>query len=1357
MKHKTTSLCFFFPGFLILLLVLLPEARAGLAPGEVEFFEDRIRPVLAQDCYECHRTEGKRKGGLALDCRTALLEGGDSGKAVDTNNPAKSLLLRAIRHEIKDLQMPKARAKLDASVTADFEKWIRMGAPDPRDAPPTRLQTAADTDWDAVMKRRKNWWSFQPINKRALTNLPPATGSSHPVDRFLADKLSASRLSRAGRADRQTLIRRLSYALRGLPPSTAETEAFVQDTGEGAYKRLVASYLASPRFGEQWARHWMDWVRYADSHGSEGDPMIPYAWRYRDYLIRALNADVPYDQLVREHLAGDLLPNPRINPELGLNESALGIGHLRMVFHGFAPTDALDEQVRFTDDQIGTVSKAFLGLTISCARCHNHKFDPISQKDYYGWYGVFVSCPPATVVVDAPGAEKSGRRAGLLQLKTEIKAGLADAWVRDAAALANRLAHPGEILEKSMQAAKDEYSLLHPFFILHQRGDPLNLIESKLAAWRTAIGASAQTNRNFVRKWDFSNPADYSSWSHDGPGLGATTKAGDISIAAGGQSVVAGVYPSGVYSHLTSTKDRGVLLSPKLKLDGKYDLWLRVAGEGGAAARYVVQNYPRNGTVFPVTGLSGGQWKWVRHGLEYWQGDQIHVELATAADQPVMADTDAVRSWFGVSSVLITRAGESGPQEVRPLASLLGPALKKEGGINAMELAEVYASLAKAAIHSWREGVMTDDQALFLDQLLKAGLLRNQLGELAPLKPLVAAYRAEESALRSPTRAQGVIETAPVDQPLFIRGDHKHPSDPVPRRFLDAIDASPYPATGSGRRQLAEDFLRADNPLTARVIVNRVWHHLFGRGIVATPDNFGRMGLEPSHPELLDHLAGWFVDHGYSIKRLIEYLVTTETWQMSSEASAEALAKDPDNILLSHFSVRRLEAESIRDALLSVAGRLQTDEMYGPAVTGKTPRRSVYLRVKRNDLDPFLSVFDAPAPASAVGKRDVTSVPGQSLTLLNDPFVIGLAEHWAERMRSDPGLGDTARRVGHMFQEALGRKPAAAESKRARKFLSASASRRARMLAEGQQLEATIHQASARLATLRSNAVSRVLSERKSKGIQPVNLSQPLYAWDFKKALNPQGSLETRAFGKAQVANGSLLLDGKSGYLASVPLTKTIKAKTMEVLVQLANLDQQGGGVMTLQNSDGGVFDSIEFAEKQPQHWLAGSDMFHRTRDFEGAPDTEAVRSPVHMVIVYGEDGTITGYRNGKTYGKSYKSDGPVTFEAGKSQVLFGNRHGEPGANKNLAGRIYSARLYDRALSAPEVEALAWGELHVISDQDLVAGMPKSERANYASLNKDLTQADARLKSLNQSAGLSTEWADLAHAMFNVKEFIFIR
>ena len=1009
-----------------------PIVHAALLATEVEFFEAKIRPVLAQDCYECHRTGGKRKAGLALDHRQALLEGGDSGRVIVPGDPAASLLLQAIRQTSDDLMMPKAGAKLDPAVIADFERWIKMGAPDPRDSPPTEAQVAAETDWDAVMQRRKNWWSFRPIQAPTAPKPTASHASPHLVDRFLAVKLTEAKLTRAPLADAPILLRRLSFALRGLPPTAAELAAFTADSRPDAFAHQVDALLTSPRFGERWARHWMDWTRYADSHGSEGDAPVPYAWRYRDYLIRAFNADVHYDQLVREHLAGDLLEKPRLNPTLSLNESALGIGHLRMVLHGFAPVDALEEKMRFTDDQINVVSKAFLGLTVTCARCHNHKFDPISQRDFSSWYGIFTSSAPATVAVDAPDPNERPRRAELEKTKNTIRQTLTEAWLVDVGTLAEKLTTPTPALTKAIDEAKEPTSVLHPFWTLRQSAPPADA----LSAWRKKAAADSRTpERSYAHQWDLTRAADFATWRRDGQGATAVSAAGAFAIAPDDGRVLAGIYPAGVYSHLLSTKDRAVLLSPKFMLAAKHDLWLRVAGEGAAIARFVVQNYPRDGTVYPVQKLNRAQQQWIKLPLEYWEGDQIHVELTTAADHPVLADTKAARSWFGVSAVALSKTGEPAPAGDWEFTAPILSAHADRELTTITTLATAYTVAARGSVGAWRDGRVSDAQALLLDHLVRAGLLRNDPADLPAAQPLLTAYRTLESTLREPTRAPGVIETGAVDQPLFKGGNHKQPGELVPRRFLEAIDAKPYSSVESGRRSLAEDLLRADNPLTARVIVNRVWHHLFGRGLVATPDNFGRMGEAPSHPELLDFLATWFVAHDYSLKALIRFLVTSDTWQLASTPPTGSREIDPDNVLLSHASVRRLEAEVIRDTLLSVSGDLNLDAMGGPPVLGRAPRRSVYLRVKRNELDPFLSTFDAPVPSGPTGRRDVTNVPGQSLTLLNDPFVRELAEHWARRLEQDPTLSDSAARIRALFLQALARPPTAVEIERSQRFL----------------------------------------------------------------------------------------------------------------------------------------------------------------------------------------------------------------------------------------------------------------------------------------------------------------------------------
>ena len=349
--------------FLASLLGALLSA-AELTPSEVEFFEKKIRPVLAESCYECHNSVDKKKGKIALDYRTALLE----ADIIVPGDPAASPLIQAIRHAEDYEPMPDKAPKLANVIIKNFEDWIRMGAPDPRGKKPTKEELESQVDWDAVRDKRAEWWSFQPIKKPTPPPVNDPEWGRNAIDRFVHSRLTKNGLAAQTVSDPGALVRRLHLVLTGLPPSPDVVEAFVANPSDEAYAKLVDELMDSKRYGERWGRYWLDWFRYAESYGSEGDPAVPYATHYRDYVIRAINEDVPYDQLVREAVAGDLLEKPRINDQLGLNESAIGPAHLRMVPHGFGVTDAYDEQITFTDNAIDVLSKATLGLTVSCAR-----------------------------------------------------------------------------------------------------------------------------------------------------------------------------------------------------------------------------------------------------------------------------------------------------------------------------------------------------------------------------------------------------------------------------------------------------------------------------------------------------------------------------------------------------------------------------------------------------------------------------------------------------------------------------------------------------------------------------------------------------------------------------------------------------------------------------------------------------------------------------------------------------------------------------------------------------------------------------------------------------------------------------
>ena len=1026
----------------LITLALSASAMAANSPEQIEFFETKIRPVLAQECYACHSAAGKLKGGLALDSREGWTKGGKSGEVILKGNAAKSLLIQSIRHEQEDLEMPKNGAKLDARTIRDFETWVNMGAPDPRDKPSSPEEIAKDTDWAAVSLRRKNWWSFQPVQNPPLPVTKNTAWSEHPVDRFLLAAMEAKGLPPAADADPRALFRRLNFVLTGLPPTPEDADAFVLAVAatqnlSGAVDSAVERLLASPRFGERWARHWMDWMRYADTHGSEGDPAIPFAWRYRDYLVRALNADVPYPQLVREHIAGDLLAAPRTNRELGINESALGIAHYRMVMHGFTPTDALDEQATFTDNQIDTISKAFLGVTVSCARCHNHKFDAIGQSDFYALYGIMASCRPATIDVNLP-ERQTLHIEKLSELKRDIRAAISESWLTK---FANSDKTACDIAIERLSTWKPEKKQPVPgAFSAWTRLAALppekwetewRRMQDEWKQYRTRLAAFHA--QDAIQRWDLRDGSkDEKKWVADGAGLAhGPTPAGEFHLFADGDRVLSGIFPAGTYSHLLSDKHRAVLASPNFISEGG-KIWVRLRG-GKSHARYVVRNYPRTGIIYPKHDMNSDADQWVNWNIDYWKGDAMYLEITTDSDQPVET-SNIERSWFGAAEVLYAK-NPNGPVPPDPMVSLLAlcpentPVPKSPAELNTL-----YANALRRCVEAWRSGgdpgrdSDKDDEAEFLAAFVQKDLLPNRISELSSAAPLVAVYRKLESEVPVPTRAPGLIEGFAFDQALFVRGNHKQPAATVPRRFLEAIDARPYepgPAH-SGRLNLAESLVAPDNPLTSRVIVNRLWQYIYGQGLVTTPDNFGHLGELPSHPELLDYLAARFQSEGGSLKKMIRLLLTARAFRLDHRASKEAESQDPENKWLTHFSMQRLDAEAIRDSMLALSGKLDA-ALGGASVDGGSNRRSIYVKIIRNNLDPLLTAFDFPVPSATRGRRDATNVPAQSLAMLNAPLVGQWASDWLKRVSSDPKAKTDTQRVQRLFAEAFCREPGVAE------------------------------------------------------------------------------------------------------------------------------------------------------------------------------------------------------------------------------------------------------------------------------------------------------------------------------------------
>ena len=567
---------------------------------------------------------------------------------------------------------------------------------------------------------------------------------------------------------------------------------------------------------------------------------------------------------------------------------------------------------------------------------------------------------------------------------------------------------------------------------------------------RESLTVAHEHNAQFKSGWNLTG-GDSEKWFRDGIGL-ARTGAGDsrqpdatgeFSLEPEGDRVLTGLLPRAISTHLLSQKHNGLFTSPRFKITTD-SISVRAAGNKGAAVRVIVDNYPLPmNPIFPKAELKNDEPGWVRLDTAYRKGMWAYIEFGTADDltRRLGKGPDAAgRSWFAVEQVVLHDKEAPRDEPLAPELLLTGPPPASPA-----DLAARYERVLHESIAAWRAARLTEPQRAFLDFFVRRSLLPTSLKALPAVAPLVTEYRQLEAEIPNPRRVPGVIEGTPYDAALMIRGDHLKPGDVVPRGYLEALgaksfaDAKDSVALRSGRLELAEAIASPRNPFTARVLANRVWQHLFGRGLVATVDNFGRLGDRPTHPELLDFLATRFVAEGWSFKKLIREIVLTRAWQLSSEAPPAARELDAANHWLARFPVRRLEAESIRDALLVVAGALDPTQFGLPLAGNNAPRRSIYLAVRRNNLNPFLETFDAPKPFTTLGRRDTTNVPGQSLALLNDPFVIDLARAWArELIRQNTtanATADTDTRVKTMFATAFARPPSAAELTKSRAYL----------------------------------------------------------------------------------------------------------------------------------------------------------------------------------------------------------------------------------------------------------------------------------------------------------------------------------
>lgn len=1049
-----------------------PAVPQTFPAADLEFFESKVRPILVKRCYECHSAEkADPQGGLRLDSHAALLKGGDTGKAIVPGDPKKSLLIDTINYG-ELYQMPP-KNKLPPEEIAILTTWVEKGAPWTPEADNSN-NTAKKFDLAA---RKQSHWCWQPIADPALPAVQAADWCRDPLDRFILAKLEQQKITPAGLAERHALVRRAAYDLTGMLPDATKPPEFLRSGTPADWERYVDELLASPRFGEHWARHWLDLARYAETYGHEFDYAIPQASRYRDYVIRAFNADVPYDQFAREQIAGDLLDKPRVDPATGLNESIVGTGFWYFGEQTHAPVDVRVHEADRVDNMVDVFSKTFLGVTVACARCHDHKFDAISTRDYYALTGILRSTREQVAYLDPHDAHRraaaemeqhvSITRQATLQLWSKLPADAATQLSKELEVVVALGPKPKEaVLEKAaaennipaarlqawLDALRDPEtkSAEHPGWFARQA------LEGKdgLQLW-TELAANGQADEKrqpTLRGKDLlalpvlpnTRERDLRiSWFASGPAFGdQTVLVGERSLGLPDSPLLR---PSTIDTRRIHPALRGVLRSKTFLIPDSGELHYRIAGKN-ARVRVIVDGYRMdtyNGLLFKGMAfeVKNESWHWFHQkgDLKKYAGQRAHLELIDDGD-----------GWIAFDEVRATAPNDQGFN--RGLEDLFLLTYDRDQLKTPNGWAKRYLKALNSTISAAREKRLAGPRWELFAWLYKHQLIPSEAMDVAELN---------EALQQNATQLKRLVEQLPPleqalaaadgdswNDPVYVRGNPKTVGETVPRRMLTALapaepaaeagEPTPFPEGHCGRLELAEQVTDPENPLFARVIVNRLWHHLFGRGIVATVDNFGVLGQPPTHPELLDRLATDFQRDNYSIKRMLRRIMLSRTYQASAASNPAGDQADPANDLLHKQRMKRVTGEALRDMLLQLSGRLDP-KLYGPSVpVHLTPfmqgrgrpgqsgpldgdgRRSIYLSVRRNFLSPLELAFDKPMPTSAIGRRNVSNVPAQALILLNDPLVRQQCERWAERMLADKSL-TTEQRLTRMSELAWNR------------------------------------------------------------------------------------------------------------------------------------------------------------------------------------------------------------------------------------------------------------------------------------------------------------------------------------------------
>ena len=886
---------------------------------DLNFFEQRIRPVLVRHCYQCHAVDSNNiKGGLLLDSKAGMLKGGDSGPSVVPKVLNESLILDALKFET--FQMPP-KGKLSDEIIADFEKWVVMGAPDPRDGA-TVIRTEID------FEQGRKHWSYQPIK---ILKPPSVHDNSWPynnIDHFILARLESSGLQPGRDASKSVLVRRLYFDLTGLPPTPEEITRFVNNDSPTAYEDLVDRLLTSPRFGERWGRHWLDVSRYGESMSLRGR-ILKHAWRYRDYVIEAFNNDKPFNQFLTQQLAGDLLVAASVHKQ---RQNRIATTYLVMGDTLLENQNKSQLDMDVVDEQLDTIGRGLLAQTIACARCHDHKFDPIPTRDYYAIAGI---------LKNAQGLKHSN-----VSTTIEIPLPYTEEMTR-------------ELEIHNASVAK---------------------LEDKLASLKAQL--PPPSNAPFPRVVTASSLA------------GIVVDDGDVKrVGKWTHSVYSKHYVGKGYIH-DDNKEKGaktLAYIPELT-NGEYEVRFAYSWGGGRASNVPVEIISTTGKELVVVDMR--------------KEPKLNKRFVSLGTYNFVANKQ--------HGVLISNEGTNGIVTADAMQFL---PIKKDGGTPrpASQLAT------------------KQDIAKQQDIKKEISTLTAELSRINQQKPV-------------PEMVNSVVEKKEsTDLRVHIRGSIDNLGEIAPRGVLQVANYGPaleMPASSSGRLELANWVVDPDNPLTSRVMVNRIWHWLIGEGLVRTVDNFGTRGELPSHPKLLDHLAVQFIEEDWSVKKLIRSIVLTRTYRLSSKQEG-GQSKDPENRLLAHMNHRRLDAESLRDTMLCLGGTLDLT-MGGPTYPAnlktdvgfrfQEPRRSVFVPVFRSSLPEVFEVFDFANPSMVIGRREVSTVAPQALFMMNHGFVRSHARFTAERLLNTAGLTEI-HRIERAYLKILGRDPTAKELSLTQQFL----------------------------------------------------------------------------------------------------------------------------------------------------------------------------------------------------------------------------------------------------------------------------------------------------------------------------------